>query len=202
MSNTFCAFWRSRLPVGSSASRQAGSVTRALAFAAGEFARAVAHALFEAGFFQHGQCLIAGLGFGDFADQERHHHVFQRGKFGQQVVELVNEAEVAVAQRAEGFLAHLREVAAEQGDAAGGGFVEAAEDVQQGGFAAAGRADDADALARADAQIEAVEHAYVEHAVVVAFADGLAVQHGLAGGGLFIAQCLRRFGFGGAPARV
>jgi hypothetical protein len=34
------------------------------------------------------------------ADQQRHGHVVERGKFGQQVMELVDEAERAVAQRA------------------------------------------------------------------------------------------------------
>ena len=37
---------------------------------------------------------------GHAADQQRHRHVFQRGEFRQQVVELIDEAERAIAQLA------------------------------------------------------------------------------------------------------
>ena len=183
MSRMLRAFLRSRLPVGSSASRRVGNQRAgdggALAFAARKFARPVQHAVFQADFFQHQQCPFPRLFFRAFADEEGHHHVFQGGKFGQQVVELVNEAEILVSQSAQLLLTQLGQVLPHQGNTAGGRFVQPAQDVQQGGFSAARRADDAYASAFFHLQGQVVQHLHVQLSVVIIFTDSLASQYGV-----------------------
>jgi hypothetical protein len=119
---------RSRLPVGSSASTQAGRVTRARAIATRWrsppdscdgwccHARRQAHAL--PAWPRRGARV---LGHALAADAQRHGHVVERAELRQQVVELVDEAQVLVAPAALLGGAHRREVAAHQLDAAGVG---------------------------------------------------------------------------------
>ena len=80
-------------------------------------------------------------------EQHRQHHVLERGEFGQQVVELVDEAERAVAQRAARGVRQRAHLLAGDVDLARGRRVEAAEQVQQRALAGAGRAEDRDGLA-------------------------------------------------------
>ncbi len=134
----------------------------ALAFAAGKFGRVVRQTFFQAHVFQH----FGGNGGGLFhfhaAYQERHGDVFQRGEFRQQVVELVDEAERAVAQLSTLGFIHRLHVLAEYRHAAAAGIVQPAEQMQQGAFAGAGSTDDGDAFAAGDIEINAVEHGHVE----------------------------------------
>src|SRR5688572_12723187 len=105
-SNTSSAVCESRLPVGSSASTQAGLVPEA---------RAQAH------FGEDLRRLRSRLVGRHAPDQEWHRHVLDRGELRQQVVELVDEAERAVAHAAALDLAHLAERLALDEDAARGG---------------------------------------------------------------------------------
>ena len=91
-------------------------------------------------------------------DTQRHLDVFERGELRQQVMELVDEAEVHVPPAALLGRAHLREVAAFQRDAPGGGPVEPAQQVQQRALARARGADDRDEFALSDFKIDAPKH--------------------------------------------
>ena len=123
-SNTPSAVLRSRLPVGSSASTQAGCVTSARAMATrwrsppDSCAGWCAHALGQAHLRQH---LRAPARAPAPAAARRMRsgmrHVVQRAELGQQVVELVDEAQVPVAPGALLGGVQRREVAAHQLDA-------------------------------------------------------------------------------------
>ena len=69
-----------------------------LPLTAGKFARAVFQAFAKADGRQQLACLLMGFGWFVTANEQRHGDVFHRAEFGQQMVELVNEAHVAVAQ--------------------------------------------------------------------------------------------------------
>ena len=116
----------SRLPVGSSSSTSCGRLTSARAIAtrwrsppdssAGLCdddapARPAPAARPPAGGFRDRRA----------ADQQRHADVLQGGELRQQVVELVDEAQRAVAQQPAGRLVQRREFLAGEPDAAGGG---------------------------------------------------------------------------------
>ena len=98
------AVLRSRLPVGSSASTQAGCVTSARAIAtrwrsppdssAGRCRRRSARPTAASVLRGLARALLHRLA----PDAQRHAHVVQRAELGQQVVELVDEAQVLVAQ--------------------------------------------------------------------------------------------------------
>ncbi len=101
---------------------------------------------------------------GQAADAQRHGDVVLRTEFGQQVVELVDEAQVLVAQFA---LARGRERVqrlALQLHGAGGGRVEPAQQVQQRALARTRGADDGQRLAGMHVQIHALEHGHVQAA--------------------------------------
>ena len=101
--NTPSAVSRSRLPVGSSASTQSGAPASARAIATrwrsppescdGRCCEPLA----EADLAERLGGARARLGGGQAADAQRHRDVVERGELGQQVVELVDEAEMAVA---------------------------------------------------------------------------------------------------------
>ena len=91
-------------------------------------------------------------------DHLRHQHVFQGREFGQQVVELEDEAERLVAQLIAALRRQVVDASAVEEDFALVGPVEGAEQVQQRALAGAGGADDAEELARLDLQIEAAQH--------------------------------------------
>jgi hypothetical protein len=108
------------LPVGSSASKQEGSLTSARAMAArwrsppDKLARAMFETVAEtdrgsisAAFFMPRSALGA-------ANQQRHGDVFQRRKLGQQVMKLIDEAEMLVAPIAAVNLAESRKITPHQ----------------------------------------------------------------------------------------
>ena len=160
--------WRSRLPVGSSASTQSGRPASA---------RAIATRWRSPPESCDGRCCTrsprptcsstalrrgARLGHRQAADAQRHRDVVERAELRQQVVELVDEAEVAVAPLALLGRAHRREVAPAQHHAALGRRLEAAEQVQQRALARARRADDRERLAGPHAEVDALQHLHVE----------------------------------------
>ncbi len=108
---------------------------------------------------------------------QRHGHVVERRKLGQQMVKLVNKTQVPVAQLPllrRGEL--VQRLAAELHRAAGRG-IEPTEQVQQGALAAARCADDGQRLASADLQIDAVQHGEVNRPFAKAFHQPLGGQH-------------------------
>ena len=152
-SNTCPAVRRSRLPVGSSASTHRGSVTSA---------RASATRCRSPPESSPGRCLTRcpsptrssircaaarALGRGHAPDRERHRDVLQRGELRQQVVELVDEAERAVAHARRVPSPSARRSRALDADLARRRRVEPAQQVQQRALAGARGADDRDALA-------------------------------------------------------
>ena len=74
------------------------------------------------------------------------------------MVELEDEADLAVAERRQIALVHRRQRLAAEPDLAGGRTVERTEDVQQGALADAGLADDHDLLAGVHVQVELAQH--------------------------------------------
>ena len=81
----------------------------ALALAARELARLVLEARAEADLLQDLRRAAARLVAVHPADEERHRHVLHRGELGQEVMELVDEAERAVAHPPALGLAHRAE---------------------------------------------------------------------------------------------
>jgi len=82
--------------IGEQAGRSGDQCARhgdALALAAGEFAGTVRQAMAEADALQYGGCFGQCFLAIHAADQQRHGDIFQRGKLGQQVMELVDEAQ-------------------------------------------------------------------------------------------------------------
>ena len=120
---------------------------RALALAAGQFARLVGDAPAEPDSFQNLAGAVECLRRRHAPDEQRHRDVFENGEFHQQVVELIDESERAVSQFPGRFRGEVVDVAAFHQHLAAAWVVEAAEDVQQRGFSGTGRADYRDALA-------------------------------------------------------
>ena len=81
-------------------------------------------------------------------------------ELGQQVVELEDEADVAVAKRHELRVGQIPQRAAGDPDAAGVDRVEPAQHVQQRALADARGADDGDHLALLDRHVEVAQHAH------------------------------------------
>jgi hypothetical protein len=90
------------------------------------------------------------------ADPQRHGHVVQRAEFRQQVVKLVDKAQVLVAQPALRRRIQLRQRLAQQLHRAAGGRVQPAQQVQQRAFARARGADDGQRLAGLHVQVHAL----------------------------------------------
>ena len=161
-SNTSSAVCESRLPVGSSASagglgHEGAREGAALALAARELARLVLEARAEADLLQDLRRAAARLVAVHPADEERHRHVLHRGELGKEVVELVDEAERAVAHPPALGLAHRAEGLALDRHRARRGRIQAAEDVQQRRFAGAGAPHDGNALAGMYVEVHAVQ---------------------------------------------
>ena len=92
------------------------------------------------------------------ADELRHHHVLERRELRQQMVELVDEAELLAADaRCARHRPWRRSAAPPTIDLAAVGLLEQARDVQQRRLAGAGRRDQRDDLARPDREIGAAQ---------------------------------------------
>ena len=162
--------------VGEHAVGRAGERARdrdALALAARELRRPVLQPRAEADLAEHVGGARARLGGGEAADAQRHRDVVERGELGQQMVELVDEAEMAVAPLALLGRVEGREVAAAEIDAARGRRLEAAEQMQQRALARARRADDGERLAAPDLEVDALQHVDVDARRAAAFGEAL-----------------------------
>ena len=112
----------------------------ALLLAAGELARVVAGAMFEAHApqrFRGGRARVAPA-----RELQRQHHVFERRERRHQVEGLEHEADAFGAQARAAIFVERRQVGAREGDASGSGRIEARQQRQQRGFARAGCTDD------------------------------------------------------------
>jgi len=69
----------------------------ALALAARQLAREVTHALLQADTLEHRRRLCVRVAGREPPDRERHRNILERAEFGQQVMELIDEAEGAIA---------------------------------------------------------------------------------------------------------
>src|SRR2546426_3051283 len=130
----------------------------ALALAAGELSRLVLEARAQADFRQELSCLLQREFLLCSTDEKRHADVFRRGELHQQVMELVDEAEGAVAHLAALGLAQGEQRPAPDEHRAGARRVEPAQKVQQRRLARAGAPHDRDPLARKDVEVDAEEH--------------------------------------------
>jgi hypothetical protein len=92
------------------------------------------------------------------AHEQRQCDVFECGKLGQQVVELIDEAEGLIAQRAARGVGQLIEPSPGDGHLATRRQVESAEQLQQRRLAGTGCTDDGDPLARRHHEIDPAQH--------------------------------------------
>jgi len=90
-------------------------------------------------------------------ERERELDVLDRGEGREQLEELEDHANGAAAPGGEPVARQLREAGAGHGDRAGGRPVDPGDQVEEGGFAAAGLADHGDELARAHVEIDPAE---------------------------------------------
>ena len=74
------------------------------------------------------------------------------------MVRLKNETDLLAANRGESLLGEVREFLAVQPDAAAGGGVERAEDVEQRAFAGAGGTNNREGIAALDNELDAAKH--------------------------------------------
>ncbi len=125
------------------------------------------------------------------AHDQRHRHVVQRGELRQQVVELVDEAQAAVAHRALAALGQPDGKLAVHRHRTAGRHVQEAQDMQQRALAGARGADDGDHLAARHGQADVAEHFDARGAFVVDLDDVVGLQRGS-----------RVVSHGAAPGRV
>ena len=134
----------------------------------------------ETDLLQHRDGRSAGLRLRHATDAQWHRNVVERGELGQQVVELVHEAQVLVAPHALRLGIESLQVAAHQQHLASRGGLEAAHQVQQRALARSGGTDDRDGFAGQDGQVDALQHLDIERALVEAFVQADGADHRLA----------------------
>lgn len=143
----------------------------ALLLAAGELVGSVIEAVVESDlggkfcgdfphFFIGGPAVIHGDG-----------DVFSDGELLDEVVGLKDEAEVAIAGSGEVVVVEGGDVLAAEEVVARSGLIQAAEDVEEGGLAAAGGAHDADIFASIDVEADATQDVGLDIACDVGFPD-------------------------------
>ena len=139
------------------------------------------------------------------ADEQRHGDVFQGAEFSEQMMELVYEAEEAVAHRSPLSLVERAQVAAADEDLTAARRIEAAEQIQQGGLARARTADDGDAFAFSDLQGHVFQRFDALGPLLVEFAEPFAADNGFVGfhsGFLFVTQHFGRLHLAAAPGGI
>ena len=124
----------------------------ALLFAAGKLRGKMREAVAESDAAQG----FGGLRFiGDAVEILREHHVFERGEIRDEMKLLEDEADFFGAIADHLVFAEFREIGAVDDHAAGSERVEAAENIDQRGFAGAGRAHERDPFAGVDVEAKA-----------------------------------------------
>ena len=146
----------------------------ALLLAAGEFVRFVIAAVVEADELEGlGGALMALLA-ADAGVEEGELDVGLGSGAGQEVEALEDETDLEAADLGEAVVVECADVGAVKAVEAGGGHVETADDVHEGGFAAAAGAHDGDHFAELDVEVDAAEGAnfHVAHFVCFGELDG------------------------------
>ncbi len=157
----------------------------ALAFTAGELARAVVETVAEAdGFQQFFGARAKGGAVGGFAGERGDEDIFQRGALWEQVVELEDEAHRCIPKRRQLVRVQLGEILAGYDHLAGLGLVERAEEIEQRAFSRSARAHDGGGFAFGDLEIESAEHRHGGLGGAVGFRD--VAEFGEHGGSLFL----------------
>jgi hypothetical protein len=129
----------------------------ALAFAAGEFVGEVVGSFGEANEVEEFVGAVAGFAAVPATEVEGEGDVFFAGEGGEEVKELEDEADFVAADAGEVVIGEPGEADAVDGDMAGGGGVESADEVEEGGLAGAGGSDEGDHFALGDGEGDAGE---------------------------------------------
>ena len=131
-----------------------------LPLAAGQFARTMGDPVAET----HGVKQLCSNRFRFFpwrsADEERHGNVLKGSEFRQQVMKLIDEAEVAVAPITPRCFTQGGKILPQQAHAARRRRIEPAQEVEQRAFPGAGGPHHRHRLAGADLQVYAAQHRY------------------------------------------
>lgn len=85
-----------------------------LAFSAAEFTGAMVETVLEADPFEKLLGALLGLLARHTLDQGGHHHIFECGEFGEEIVCLKDESDHTVAQPRESFFAHAKDIVARE----------------------------------------------------------------------------------------
>src|SRR5688572_2043496 len=131
---------------------------RSLALTARELARAVLEPLAESYALEKVAGFRCRLRRRHAAYEQRHRDVLERRELGQQVMELIDEAERAIAQPASIRIAQRAHRFAGDAHLACRRLIEAANELQQRRLPGARRADDRDAIAFSDRQLDAAQN--------------------------------------------
>ena len=150
----------------------------ALLLAAGEFGWAMAAACGEADVFEGGLNAPSALGAIDFSEAEGELDVFRKGHAGKQIEGLEDHADGIAAVAGEFDGVDGGEVAAADVDGTGGGAVESGQEIEQGGFAGAGTAEQGDEFALADFEGDVVDGGDGGVAEVIVARDVLGLDQG------------------------
>lgn len=136
----------------------------------------------EADVFEGGLDAGGALGAIDFGEAERQLDVFREGHAGEEIERLEDHANRVAAVASEFDRINGREVASADLDCAGGGAVEPGQEIEKGGLAGAGGAEEGDELALADFEGDVVDSGDRGVAEVVVAGDVLGLDEGLVGG--------------------
>jgi len=154
----------------------------ALLFAAGKFRGAMAEAMREANAFEGFTDAGGALGAIDFSEAKREFDVFLEGHAREKVEGLKDHADgvAAVAGEIEG--GKRGDVPAVGEDGAGGGAVEAGDEIEERGFAGAGGAEEGEEFVVGDGEGEFVDGADGSFAHGVVAGDAVELDGGIGGG--------------------
>ena len=156
----------------------------ALLFAAGKLGRAMVEAAGDVEQLGKAGKELRVHGLGALGDLVGDFNVGASGERGKEVELLEDESDAGAAHFGPLGIGEGREVDAADENAAGTGAGEAAEQVEKGGFAAAGWSDDGDKLAGFDGKGRVAKSRNFEFAAAVGFAEVLGGDHG--GHGLIV----------------
>ena len=143
----------------------ARAMAHALLFAARELGRKVVLARRKA---DHGDGLVDGHGVGRDVGHQR--HVLAHREAGNQVVELKDKTHMLAPVGREGGLTGAREPLVGKPDLARAGHIQPAQNVQQGGFAAARSPQQNDEFALHNVQVHIVQRMHLDRTGTVGFA--------------------------------
>ena len=155
----------------------------ALFLSAGELVGLVVVAILEADDIEGVQSFV--LGAAGAGVEEGKLHILEGAHPGQQIERLKDESDLAVSHRRLIVAGHLADIFAGEDVTAGGGAVEASQDVHQGALAGAGGAADGDHLALFNGQAHAIEGMDDVVAHDIGLHQICGPQHGVAHGSSF-----------------